>query len=935
MSRGEIADGSDRFGLVGTTLGGKYRVERVVGEGGFAVVYRARHQVWDEPVAVKCFTALADAPAELRRELHDQFVREGKLLTSLSSHTAAIVQAKDIGDLTTATGHWIPYMVLEWLDGRPLDAWLAHEAGTSRRPARDPLTAFRLMDGPARALGHAHARGVAHRDIKPANFFVLGEALTPGVVIKILDFGIAKVMHAHASTAMHATGTQTTSFTPAYGAPEQFDRRHGATGPWTDVFQMSLVLVELMRGGLPALVGDDFVQLAFASQNPAQRPTPRTHGVATSDAVEAVFQRALAVAVGQRYRDMSGFWDAFAAAVEPASSPRASHSPPHPPPGAAPYEVVLEFSRARDAGRPNAFEFTPQTYLLHSADGGVETAEFPWSQEFLEDLRTTQRSGHVPEVDHRIGEVLRTFLAGAGWGYHERGILAAAREGRSIFLTIRSAAAELYALPWEFVTLKATGQLLGSIPELLLRYEWPDAPSFPDRVEPAQRRGRVLFAWSAAGGEIPADRLVATLRAAFAEHPGAFDPDRDIIPHATVGKLARALEDAAEAGAPVDALHILCHGTTIGATYGLALDDETDPGTAVPVDAGRLQQLLAPHAGMLRMVVLAACDSGNVGRPGNHLGSVAQMIHRAGLRAVIASRYPLSTDGAIGFAEAFYGALVGEAATLEQAFLAGRDLLLRDPGEIDWASVQLYARHTDGHASALLQLPRRFGSGTLPPLPRPSPLPLHRTTLPTPTPTPTPVQPFGVLFVVLGLGLVALVARKFVTEDVPSAATTDASRLDDDDAGADNLPEPTKTPPAKEQQPPVDNPPIDNPPIDKPPVDKPPIDIPPVVDKPLEPPLPTDAARERRKREILADLKKLAERESADSSERCAIVNDAMYITITLALAVDPRGRVRATVRAPGLNADQRECIRERIEADISTSPGDPFTIGSVTIKVD
>ncbi len=231
MSRGVITDEDDRFGLVGTTIGEKYRVERVVGEGGFAVVYRARHQVWDEPVAVKCFTALANAPAELRQELLDQFVREGKLLTALSSHTAAIVQAKDIGNLTTAAGQWIPYMVLEWLDGRPLDAWLGQEASQPRRPSREPLTVYRLMDGPARALAHAHARGVAHRDIKPANFFILGDALTPGVIIKILDFGIAKVMHVHAKNALHAPGTRITSFTPAYGAPEQFDRRHGATGP--------------------------------------------------------------------------------------------------------------------------------------------------------------------------------------------------------------------------------------------------------------------------------------------------------------------------------------------------------------------------------------------------------------------------------------------------------------------------------------------------------------------------------------------------------------------------------------------------------------------------------------------------------------------------------------------------------------------------------
>lgn len=306
----------DRFGLVGTLVADKYAIERVVGEGGFGIVYRAVHKIWDEPVAVKCFTALSNAPVELRDELLEQFVREGKLLTALSSRTTGIVQARDIGTLTTPNGVWLPYMVLEWLDGRPLETWIANDDGRPRSPPRSLLETFQLMDGAARALALAHVRGVAHRDIKPANFFVLGDELVPGVVIKVLDFGIAKVMQSQARTAMQATGTQISSFTPTYGAPEQFDRIHGATGPWTDVFQMALVLVEIMRGGLPALEGEQFMQLAFASQNPERRPTPRTFGIETSDAVEAVFRKALAVKVVDRWPNMAEFWQALAAALE-------------------------------------------------------------------------------------------------------------------------------------------------------------------------------------------------------------------------------------------------------------------------------------------------------------------------------------------------------------------------------------------------------------------------------------------------------------------------------------------------------------------------------------------------------------------------------------------------------------------------------------------
>lgn len=316
---GTLSDPTDRFGLVGTVVADKYLIERVVGEGGFGVVFRAKHQIWDEPVAVKCFTALSNAPVELRDELLDQFVQEGKLLTALSSRTTGIVQARDIGTLTTPNGVWLPYMVLEWLDGQPLEAFLGHDDGEPRGKPRGVLETFQILDGAARALALAHGRGVAHRDLKPANFFVLGSTIEPGVVIKVLDFGIAKVMQAQ--NALKATGAQISSFTPSYGAPEQFDRSFGATGPWTDVYQMVLVMIEVMRGGLPALGGDSFMQLAFASQNPERRPTPRSFGVECSDEVEEVFLKAVALQAGDRYPNMGAFWSALVTALGITSLP--------------------------------------------------------------------------------------------------------------------------------------------------------------------------------------------------------------------------------------------------------------------------------------------------------------------------------------------------------------------------------------------------------------------------------------------------------------------------------------------------------------------------------------------------------------------------------------------------------------------------------------
>jgi eukaryotic-like serine/threonine-protein kinase len=308
----------DPLGISGTLIADKYRIAHAVGEGGFSVVYLAEHTIWRQPVAIKCFKVLANAPEDQREGLLDGFIQEGKLMASLSSRSAAIVQARDVGTFTTPDGQWLPYMVLEWLEGKPLDVVLYDEARLGM-PARQIHEVLALLDPAAAALEIAHSRGIAHRDIKPANFFVMGEPRGIEAYVKVLDFGIAKVMsdHAAVAAALAHTGTEITAFTPNYGAPEQFSRTHGATGPWTDVFAMALILVEMLRGGAPALEGNDLIQLAVASRDPSRRPTPRNFGLQVTDAVEQVFAAALATSPGDRYRTMGHFWAALHQAVFP------------------------------------------------------------------------------------------------------------------------------------------------------------------------------------------------------------------------------------------------------------------------------------------------------------------------------------------------------------------------------------------------------------------------------------------------------------------------------------------------------------------------------------------------------------------------------------------------------------------------------------------
>jgi formylglycine-generating enzyme required for sulfatase activity/serine/threonine protein kinase len=303
--------GTDPHSLVGEVLADKYEVECVVGEGGFSTVYRARHRVWDRPVALKVFRDDGATTATEQEHLVQAFLREGAILAELSERSSAICQARDAGTVTTRAGVTLSYLVLEWLDGSTLGDLLEVEA-LRERPLRTLKQAVELLEPIAVALALAHKRGIVHRDLKPENLFVLGDPRQPGCAMKLLDFGVAKVF----GPAAIKPGAPTTNpglftaFTPAYAAPEQFSRKLGGTGPWTDVYSLALILVQMMSGKYPQDC-QDVGMLALLALDPHKRPTPMAAGVAVSDDVEEVFERALAVPPEARFPDVASFWEAL------------------------------------------------------------------------------------------------------------------------------------------------------------------------------------------------------------------------------------------------------------------------------------------------------------------------------------------------------------------------------------------------------------------------------------------------------------------------------------------------------------------------------------------------------------------------------------------------------------------------------------------------
>jgi formylglycine-generating enzyme required for sulfatase activity len=358
----------DHLGIVGTTIGGKYQVEAAVGEGSFSYVYRARHLVWHTPVALKCFRGFSDVSLEARARLLQDFIQEGQLLSELSGRSATIVQARDAGTLVSSDGEDLPYIVLEWLEGRSLENILQDQRAIFG-PKGWPLEKAKHVIAPlAEVLGMVHHRGIAHRDIKPDNIWIGGSFSGDETFVKLLDFGIAKVVRDIQRREFQKTKGAVTSFTPAYGAPEQFSRALGATGPWTDVYALALVFTELLVGR-PALDGEDFVQLGMGAIDPARRPTPRTLGVLVDDALEQVLAKALAVKPEDRYQSADAFWRAVSEADRPSSySLRPVEGPAEPSPASR------RWWRRRDArpshpGRSRLRSLATTTLLSLGAGG--------------------------------------------------------------------------------------------------------------------------------------------------------------------------------------------------------------------------------------------------------------------------------------------------------------------------------------------------------------------------------------------------------------------------------------------------------------------------------------------------------------------------------------------------------------------------------------
>ena len=280
-------------------LGGRYELDGIVGRGGMAEVYRARDIRLDRIVAVK--TLREDLARD--QTFQARFRREAQSAASLNH--PSIVAVYDTGEDDTGGSH-IPYIVMEYVDGRTLRDLLRED----RRLL--PERALEITDGVLRALDYSHRNGIVHRDIKPGNVM-----LTRDGKVKVMDFGIARAV-----SDAQATMTQTAQVigTAQYLSPEQ--ARGERVDARSDLYSTGCLLYELLTGR-PPFLGDSPVAIAY--QHVRENPVPPSRvDPEVPQWADAIVLRAMAKDPRDRYQSAAEMRQDIQRALQgvPVAAPR-------------------------------------------------------------------------------------------------------------------------------------------------------------------------------------------------------------------------------------------------------------------------------------------------------------------------------------------------------------------------------------------------------------------------------------------------------------------------------------------------------------------------------------------------------------------------------------------------------------------------------------
>ncbi|CDM66974.1 serine/threonine-protein kinase [Pyrinomonas methylaliphatogenes] len=286
---GEILE-KDGDELIGRVLGGKYRIEERIGEGGMGKIYRATHVLMDKTVAVKVLSPQLAAD----RNVVARFTREARIASRISHpHAIAVTDfGEDAGRV---------FLAMEYLPGRTLKELIEEEG---------PLPIDRVVEIArqiASALDAAHAQGVIHRDLKSANV-MLTEVEGKEDWVKVLDFGIAKITEA---MDPDLTAPHLVVGTPHYMSPEQC--AHASVDARSDVYSLGVIIYEMLTGHVPFMA--DSAAEVLHKQMHEPPPSVREERPALPLAIDRVVARALAKRPEERFQSAGELAEALALAA--------------------------------------------------------------------------------------------------------------------------------------------------------------------------------------------------------------------------------------------------------------------------------------------------------------------------------------------------------------------------------------------------------------------------------------------------------------------------------------------------------------------------------------------------------------------------------------------------------------------------------------------